>query len=285
MVRSSELLGYPADARLLIVNCDDFGLHEEVNTAVIESIERGIASSCSLMTPCPGAPGAMALLRERPEIPFGVHLSLVRDSVHEQWGPLAPRRAVPSLLDETGELFTSEPAGRAALLARARIDEVEVEFRHQINAVAAAGLAPTHLDFHCLADGGREDVFDLTAALAVEHGLALRVWLEPGRRKARHRGLPVTDNDFLDSFSLELQGKEARYARLLRELPAGLTEWAVHPSTGAERSRAVDPGWRVRRTDYEFLTSREAGDVLRHEGVVVIDYRALQEVWSSGRQE
>lgn len=52
-VLSSELLGFPADARVLIVNCDDLGMYEAINTAVIDSIERGIASSGSLMAPCP----------------------------------------------------------------------------------------------------------------------------------------------------------------------------------------------------------------------------------------
>src|SRR5919201_449897 len=50
---SSELLGFGADARVLIVNCDDFGLDEAVNAGVMESIENGIARSCSLMVPCP----------------------------------------------------------------------------------------------------------------------------------------------------------------------------------------------------------------------------------------
>ena len=36
----------------------------------------------------------------------------------------------------------------------------------QIETVLAAGLAPTHLDWHCLRDGGRPDVFDLTRGLA-----------------------------------------------------------------------------------------------------------------------
>ncbi len=45
---SSELLGFTPDARLLIVNCDDFGMHDAVNAAVVESIENGIARSCSL---------------------------------------------------------------------------------------------------------------------------------------------------------------------------------------------------------------------------------------------
>jgi predicted glycoside hydrolase/deacetylase ChbG (UPF0249 family) len=50
---SSELLGFAPDARVLIVNCDDFGMHDAVNAAVVKSVENGIASSCSLLVPCP----------------------------------------------------------------------------------------------------------------------------------------------------------------------------------------------------------------------------------------
>lgn len=275
--RSGEILGHPPEARLLIVNCDDFGMYDAINVAVIDSIDGGIAASCSVMVPCPAAAGALRVLRTRPDIPFGIHLTLVRDSVHDRWGPLTARRLVPSLLDDRGELFTA--AERAELLGRARPDHVEREFRAQIDAVVDAGLSPAHLDFHCLADGGRADILDLTTALAAEYGLAVRVWLDAGRRKMRQRGLPVVDNDFLDSFALDLDGKPARFARLLRELPAGLNEWAVHPGTGDEASRAIDAGWRVRRTDYEFLTSPEAREILRAEGIVVVDYRAVQQAW------
>jgi predicted glycoside hydrolase/deacetylase ChbG (UPF0249 family) len=249
-ILSSRLLGFPEGARVLIVNCDDFGMYEAINGAVIDAIERGIAGSCSLMVPCPAAPAAMRLLRRRPEIAFGVHLTLVRDTPRHRWGPQAAKEKVPSLLDGAGELFT--PAGRAELLAQARIQEIEIEFRAQIDAVADAGLTPTHLDFHCLADGGREDVFSLTMALAGEYGLALRVWLDPARARSRRKGLPVVDHAFLDSFSLDVEGKAGRYAELLRTLPPGLSEWAVHPALDDEESRALDPGWRVRRTDHSF---------------------------------
>ncbi|MFI9583591.1 polysaccharide deacetylase family protein [Streptomyces sp. NPDC052236] len=280
-VRSSELLGFDADARVLIVNCDDLGMYEAVNVAIVESIEEGIASSCSLMAPCPSAAHAMRLLRGRPGIPFGIHLTLVCDTAEYRWGPLAARESVPSLLDERGELFLPTPAGRAGLLARARLEEVEREFRAQIDAVADAGLSPAHLDFHCLADGGRDDILDLTVALAGEYGLAVRVWLEPARGRLRGRGLPVIDNPFLDSFSLDVEGKPARCAQLLRELPAGLSEWAVHPGLGDEEARTIDPsGWRVRRTDYEFLTSRRAFELLQEEGIVVIDYAGIQRAWT-----
>jgi chitin disaccharide deacetylase len=273
-------LGYPADARVLIVNCDDLGMCDGINAAVIDSIERRIASSCSLMVPCPSAPQAMRLLRARPAIPFGIHLTLVPDSIHDRWGPLTAKQAVPPLLDDTGELFTPTAVGRGELLGHARVDEVGLKFRAQINAVADAGLAPTHPDFHCLADGGRDDILDLTTALPAEYGLATRVWLEPGRQKMRQQRLAVTDNDFLDSFALDLDGQSDRYAQLLGDLPAGLNEWAVHPGVGDEESQAVDGAWRVRRSDDEFLTSREAGELLHQEGIVVIDYRPVQQAWS-----
>lgn len=39
------------------------------------------------------------------------------------------------------------------------------------------------------------------------------------------------------------------------------------PESGGAR------GWRVRLTDYEFRTSPEARELVRHEQIVVIDYR------------
>jgi hypothetical protein len=41
LAQSSELLGLPRDARVLIINADDFGMYQAVNTAVIRSIEEG----------------------------------------------------------------------------------------------------------------------------------------------------------------------------------------------------------------------------------------------------
>ncbi len=126
---------------MLIVNNDDFGMYNGINVAVVRSIEDGIASSCILMAPCPAAPQAMRLLRDRPEIPFGGHLTLFCDTTNRRWGPLTAREKVPSLLAERGELFAPDQVPE--LLAQARLDEVEVEFRAQIAAVVDAGLAPT----------------------------------------------------------------------------------------------------------------------------------------------
>jgi chitin disaccharide deacetylase len=85
------------------------------------------------------------------------------------------------------------------------------------------------------------------------------------------------DNDFHDSFSLGLDGKAARYAELLRTLPAGPTEWALHPAVGDDEARTVDQGWRVRASDYDFLTSPETRRLLAEQQIIVTDYRPVQQ--------
>jgi predicted glycoside hydrolase/deacetylase ChbG (UPF0249 family) len=279
--RANELLGYPPDARLLIVNADDFGMYHAVNEAVFRSLTDGIVRSTTVMAPCPWGLHAMQLLKEHPEIAFGVHLTVVCDSANYRWGPLTSRDRVPSLVDETGFFHRNEP--RQAYLAGLALDDLEVEFRAQIEAVLAAGLKPTHLDWHCLRDGGRPDVFDLTRGLAEEYGLALRVFDPVPRERLQRQGLPTADHGVVDSTRLETEGKTARYVQMLRELPVGLSEWAVHPALGNAEAQAIDGWWAKREADYAFLTSQEARDTVRNEGIILLDYRALQAIWSRDR--
>ena len=284
MVRlSSELLGFAPDARVLILNCDDFGMHDAINPAVIDSIENGVASSCTLMAPCPGAADAIRLLRERPHIPFGIHIALIRDKPDFRWGPVADRSEVPSLLDpNTNELYVDTAAGCAALVKSAELSQVEREMRAQIDFVIDAGLAPTHLDWHCLPAGaGRPDILDLALSLADEYGVAVRVWEEDGGQLCRAQNKPVVDRPGLDSFTVDVEDKAAIYERLLRNLPVGLNEWAVHPGHSTPAWQAIDKRWRVRQTDHAFLTSSRASEIIDQEGIIVIDYRPLQAAWTA----
>ena len=280
----SELLGVGAGARLLIVNCDDLGMYRAVNLGIIEAVTRGMATTCSLMTPCPGASHAIELLRRHPRIPFGIHLTVVCDLPRHRWGPLVSKEKVPSLLDEDGRLFGVHRLDE--LMAQARLDELELEFRAQIETVLTAKLEPTHLDWHCFRDGGRNDVLELGVALAQEYGLALRASDRDAQQRLKADGLPATDHPLLDSFSLELEGKSTRYAEMLRTLPSGLSQWAVHPALADDEARDLDPGgWRVRQSDYEFLISRQAREIIAEEDIVLLDYHRLQQVWRETRKD
>jgi chitin disaccharide deacetylase len=106
------------------------------------------------------------------------------------------------------------------------------------------------------------------------------VWGEKQCCHRRTEGLPVNESPFLDSYSMPSEGKSDQYASLLRALPPGLTEWAVHPGLGNGEARAMEPtGWPVRRADYEFVTSPEAKSVIEEEGIVLLSYRELQQCW------
>jgi predicted glycoside hydrolase/deacetylase ChbG (UPF0249 family) len=277
--QSNRLLGYPADARLLIVNADDFGMCHAINEAILRTLKDGAVTSTSLMAPCPWAPHAMRLLKENPDIPFGVHLTVICDFRDYRWGPLTAKGKVPSLIDDGGYFYSGEQIPE--FLAQAKLDELELEFRAQIQTVLNEQLQPTHLDWHCLADGGRSDIFELTLGLAREFGLALRVHGRQMAEQCQRLGLPTNDYDVLDSYGLNMVDKSAHFARLLRALPPGLSEWAVHPSLGNAESQAMElDSWQVRKADFDFFMSQEVHDVVKEEGIILLDYRALQKLWS-----
>ncbi len=279
--RAADLLGYPSDARLLILNADDFGMCHAANEGIVRTLKTGPVSSCILMVPCPWSLHALNLLRASPELPFGVHLTVVSEQPDYRWGPLTCRSEVPSLVDEAGYFYSE---GRSdEVLDRADGGELEREYRAQIEAVLASGLKPTHLDSHCGSHTRRERVFDMTARLALEYGLALRVYGETYIKKLQAQGLPTLDHELMDSYTLDVTGKDALYTQMLRDLPAGLSEWAVHPGLDTPEMQAAEPGSRVRQTDFAFFSSARAQEVIAEAGITVLSYRDLQRVWQEKR--
>jgi chitin disaccharide deacetylase len=278
-----SLLGLAPETRALIVNADDFGMRHSVNSAIAHSLESGIVTSTSLMMPCPWAYDAVSWLQAHPEVPFGVHLTIVRDVDGYRWGPLSGRDAVPSLVDETGH-FRKFDGGRT-LPETARLDDIEREFRAQIEAVLSTDLLPTHLDWHCMPDGGREDVFMLTERLALEYGMAMRSHIASHQAHHRAAGRPSIEFGVLDSYGIPTDSKRETFRALLRALPVGLSEWAVHPGVGNDESRAAEPGsWQVRALDYEFVLSAEAWAIIEDEGIVRMSYRDLQPFWQGQKR-
>lgn len=272
------MLGYPADARLLIINADDFGMCHSANEAIIGVLQAGVVRSTTLMVPCPWALHAIHFLQDHPEISFGVHLTVISEWPGYRWGPITPREKVPSLIDKAGYFYNFEQMPE--FLTQVNLDQLEIEFRAQIEAVLAARLKPTHLDWHCLRLDGRKDIPDLMESLAKEYGLALRVIGKSWIKKVQSQDLPTIDYDFLDSYHIDPASKAARYAELLHELPAGLSEWAVHPGLDTPELLAIElDDNHIRQTDFDFFTSPQAKDILNEESIILLDYRDLQDVW------
>ena len=49
----AERLGYPGDAKLLIVHADDLAVTHSVNAAIFVALDKGAVTSASIMVPCP----------------------------------------------------------------------------------------------------------------------------------------------------------------------------------------------------------------------------------------
>src|ERR1700760_1900815 len=84
--QTNRLLGFPDDARVLIINADDFGRSHACNAGILRSLMEGVVTSTTLMVPCPWAPHAMQMLSDHPEISFGIHLTVISDVPLYRWG-------------------------------------------------------------------------------------------------------------------------------------------------------------------------------------------------------
>jgi predicted glycoside hydrolase/deacetylase ChbG (UPF0249 family) len=165
-------------SRFLVVTADDVGLHAGMTDGALAAHERGIVTACSVAAAGRDFGRAAELLRARPSLAVGVHLTLVGAK------PLSPPGEVPSLVGPDGAF----PSGFGGFLRRyytGRINpgEVERELRRQIEAVRDAGLSVSHVNghqhLHVL-----PRVWEMVLWLAVEYRIAF-VRL-PVDRQPRH---------------------------------------------------------------------------------------------------
>jgi chitin disaccharide deacetylase len=294
--QTNELLGYPPDARLLILNGDDFGVCHAENEGTMQLVTQGLGSSCTLMMPCPWSYHGVDFLKAHPEIDFGVHLTIVGEYPYYRWRPLSPKASVRSLVDDAG--YFMNPVEKDRLMQRFKVDEVETEFQAQIQEVLSQGLKPTHLDSHWHYHELRDDIFDVALKLAREYGLAIRAGhRDVNVEKVREAGLPVPQAVIDSGRLLDPTGvmRDSSYSdpyrKMLHELPPGLTEWAIHVGTDTPELRTLMPlpspfmmgTWRGRKADLDFFMSQEARDLIKAEGIIVLGYAPLQQVWQARR--
>lgn len=128
----------------VIINADDFGIHTEVNQAVIEAHQKGILTSTSLLATGPAFDEAVSLAKQCPKLGIGIHLCLVGSLV-----PVLSASEVPSLVTEQGVL----PAGYGEVMKRIfegkyNYEQVYQELDAQMSRIMATGLPITHVDSH-----------------------------------------------------------------------------------------------------------------------------------------
>lgn len=127
----------------LIINADDFGFSDDVNTAIIQAHEEGILTSTSLMVTGDAAQNAIALAKNHPHLAVGLHLVLVCGK------SVLPPAQIPNLVDSQGN-FSDNPtqAGLNYQFNQATRAELRLEIAAQLEKFRDSGLNLSHVDGH-----------------------------------------------------------------------------------------------------------------------------------------
>jgi chitin disaccharide deacetylase len=137
-------LGWQKDDRVIIFHIDDAGMSYESNQGTIQALQFGIATSCSVMMPCPWVADITEYLRENPLVDAGIHLTHTSEWTKYRWRSLTGPNASPGLADNEGYLWNNV----ADVVAHAHQDEIEKEIKAQISSARKSGFNPTHIDTH-----------------------------------------------------------------------------------------------------------------------------------------
>jgi predicted glycoside hydrolase/deacetylase ChbG (UPF0249 family) len=288
----AERLGWPEGTKAVIFHGDDAGMSHESNMGVIRAIEDGVATSTSIMMPCPWVPEMSAYLKEHPQVDAGLHLTLTAEWKKYRWGPVAGKPAVPGLVDSDGYLWH----GVEDVAAHATADEVETEIRAQIDKALAMGITPTHLDSHMgtcflplyldryvkvgiekqipilMMGGHMQHIGKSSEAAALKpfvHLMTNRVW---------NAGLPVIDDLVTQPTSADsYEGRKEQLIKLLGEMKPGITEIIVHCTVQTEVFSHISGSGPAREAELRLMTDPDVKKFIESEGIILTTWRELKE--------
>lgn len=272
MAGLAERLGFAPDAKLLIVNCDDLGSSASANRAIADVMAKGLATSATLMVPCPWALEGVRMAKGGG---IGVHLTLTAEYPGYRWRGLT---AAPSLHDEEGFM----PATIQEVWARADLADVRAECRAQIEQAHAWGVDVTHLDAHMGTMQLDRRYFEIFLDLAAEYRLPVRMFGArteerlgfAARATARAEGILCPDH------MIDVWGRpRGSVADRLAILRPGVTELFLHPVEDGPELRAYDPTHPdIRAGDYAEMLSPAFGDLIDAAGARLITFAALRDL-------
>jgi chitin disaccharide deacetylase len=240
----------------LVVTADDVGLHPGMTLGALEAHDYGIVTAASVAANGRAFEHAVDLLKDRPKLDVGIHLTLVGER------PLSPPDKIPTLLGKDGALLPGFPAFvRRALLGRINMAHVERELRAQIERLLEAGLKVVHANGHQHLHVW-PGVFEIVVKLAAEYGISwVRIPNDPAARGLDPRMLQIRILNALGRRArtrLPADGSvravdrtigivdagrltSERLGRILRDVK-GFTELICHPGV-SERNLAAEYDW------------------------------------------
>ena len=278
----AQRLGYPANAKLLILHADDLGAAHSVNAASFDALDRGAITSASIMMPTPWVTEVATYAKAHPDADLGLHLTITSEWETFRWGSVESKDKVPSLLDADGTF----PNDVQPVVARAKAQEVERELRAQVERAMAMGIRPTHLDSHMGALFASNDLIGTYIKVAHDYRLPFLAMLgnPPGVTNVPLAANDVVLQDVIVASPAVPRDKwKEFYIDAVKHLKPGLSEIIVHLGHDDAELQAVmvnhEPygsAWRQR--DYDVVNSPEFKKALKDNNVTLVRWRDLQKL-------
>jgi len=268
-----------ADPRILIIHHDDLGGSHGANLAFVELWDMELATTGSVMVPCPWFPEIARIARERPELDLGVHLTLTSEFDDFRWRPLTGV-ADNGLCDADGFFWKRVRDAR-----RADPKAVEAELRAQIDTALAAGIDVTHLDSH-MGTVWMPEFLEIFVRLGREYRVPIGLTRDLVRMGADASGIEQAYEDLLPAGHPDLKtyvttpfdqpiATEAHYRKMFGALVPGINFGAFH-FTAPSDMEFFSPDIKLRTTEYELFRSGTARRLLDEAGIALAglrDYR------------
>jgi len=282
-----ERLGYGKDERLLMLHADDAGMCRSVNLATTRAMSEGVASSASVMVPCPWFPQMAEWSRANPKQCLGLHLTLTSEWKLYRWRPVAPITQVKGLLDEEGFMWRNVPGVKA----HAAPEEVEIEIRAQIERARQFGMKPTHVDSHMGTLFSDPRFFEVYVKVAREMKVIPMIPAPTPDIEAEARELGIDYGAVtrrlgeqgyvvLDRLSTGLKGdtyetrKQALF-EFVRGLKPGVTKLIVHLSGDEDEVRHITGSWPIRSIETRLMLDPAVREFLQDQKVRLVGYQDL----------
>jgi chitin disaccharide deacetylase len=299
----AEKLGFPKNARVLILHVDDAGMSWDSNEGAIKSTQQGVANSMSVMMPCPWVPAIVQFLKEHPTVDAGLHLTLTSEWDSYRWGPLAGKPAVPGLVDSAGALWPTVED----VVKHASADEVYKEIAAQLERARIAGFEPTHLDSHMGTLFATPDFMQRYIKLGVENKIPVMI---PGGHNSLLQtdpsitpeiqagllqvgqllwssGLPVLDDLHNLSYGWKYpEGKNvsdaqiqkfatSKYIETIKQLKPGLAMVIMHCTSPSPVFEHISGSGKTRKGDMLAMTDPAFKKFLEQEGIILTTWREV----------
>ena len=279
----AQRLGYPPDAKLLILHADDLAVAHSVDTASFDSLNSGAVSSASIMIPCPWLTEVADYAKSHPDTDLGLHLTLTSEWKTYRWGSVAASDKVASLLEADGTFYSTTEE----VAANAYPTDVEREIRAQVERAISVGIHPTHLDSHMGTLFSKPEF--IAAYIKVAHDFQLPfLALKPSDARAPFLSLLSSTDVILDAIVIANQGLRPDqtmdfYLNAIKNLKPGLTEMIVHLGHDDSELQAVtvdhpDFGAAWRQRDYDVVNSPQFQQALRDNHVVLVRWKDLKKL-------